>query len=238
MASSRLRLALSGRAETGLHDSLTGDNAAIWDQDALDIEFWLGSECAEDEPFDIDLITSISMEVRATDTTSALLIPVQTIAVADLEECDLDDWKADDGEHGVFELTGELMNFANGTKRAWFSFRALLTDGSYKVFGAGYVKIAHHGHGDSMDPASTTTGGFLYVASMTPDSDGMITIQARGYTFRITPSDLTEISDAPVSGVVGGFLYIHSIEPDDDGMITVSARGWTFRVNPADLAAA
>lgn len=188
----RLRLLLTGAPDTGLCDILADAAPALWDADGLEVDFFLCDLEDRDEEFDLDSIVSLTLEIRTAPDAEALLAgPVSPDD--DLEECDRDDFDDDDGEHGTFTLTGAQLNFVASRKKVWLSIRATLTSGGPVTFGAGYVKIAHSGHGDSEDPAEGENGGFLYITSDTPDGDGLFTVTFRGKTGRI---QLFDIADA------------------------------------------
>lgn len=184
----RLRLQLTGRPAAGLKDIVTGKEPAIWDADGLQVQVFLCDLEDRTEEFDISSIADLTLEIRATESTTALLAgPVDPDSA--LAACDHDDWKDDDGEHATFTLTGAQLNFATSLTKFWLSVRAEITGGEPIVFGAGYVRIVGHFHGASGDPATNSGSPFVYLTSVTPDADGMHTFTARGYTWRAVLTD-------------------------------------------------
>ena len=222
MSQRRLRIPLGGRPSTGLVDFVTDESPAVWDGDDLELEFWLGSERVSDDPLDITEIDTVTMEVRATETSVDLIMPQQSISAIDLDECLLRDWRLDDGKHGTFTVEGEWMNFANGTRRIWVSFQVLFLDDTIRTMGAGYMDVAQSGHGSSAGGSK-----FLQIASATPDANGFYSVSFRGFTGKITILNVTE---NPSGNPNSGHLYVTSATPDaTTGLYPVTFRdksGW------------
>lgn len=225
----RIRLKLTGRPASGFKDELTRDAPVIWDADGLRVQVFLCDLEDQKDTFDIDTIESLTMEIRADDETSDLsagpLEPDDALA-----ECSFEEWNDDDGEHAEFTLTGAMLNFENGTRKFWLSVRAEITGGPPITFGAGYIKVVGHFHGDSGDPADDSTGGYVYLTSITPDAtSGLHTFTARGQQFEMMLNNFEEEEEGDETGVAGGFLYLRSLTPDaTTGEYQCSARGHRF----------
>lgn len=185
----RSRLHLKGTPATGLRDTLTEAIPAFWDADPWKVEVFLNDLETVNTAFDITTLSTLTLEGRASDTTTDLLFgPLDPDGVS-LTECTYDDWNDDDGYHAAFTIPASSLNVASGTKKIWLSVRGTDTDGNPLTFGAGWVNIAHSAHGDSEDPAAGQSGGYLYIESATLNDDQSLWVYVRGKKFKLYPND-------------------------------------------------
>lgn len=157
-----LRILLPGFPSEVLSDFDTGEDPVVWNGDALDLEFWLGSQCGSDDPFDVSDIDTLTLQIRATPSSTSLLFAAMELDGSELEECTASDWRSGDSQHGTFEFADGDILFDSDLTKAWFSFRAALVSGGSRTFGAGYVKIL-----TSVDGGPVAADGVLRVEDAT-----------------------------------------------------------------------
>lgn len=219
----RVRLNLTGAPGAGLMDVLAGRPPALWDADALKVQVFLNDLETKDTAFDITTLSSLTLEVRQTDTTSAALIGPLDPDDTELTECSFCDWNNDEGQHAVFTLTDDLLDFVATLKQVWLSIRGETTDGESITFGAGYVKVAHSG------PTDATPAPVLMLVSQTPDeTTGEYTFSASGCTFTV------RLNNFASAGARVGPVRLTSTTPDaTTGEYSFSAGDctWTMVAN-------
>lgn len=141
-----LRIRGKGYPATGFSPINNTYPIAIWDSDDLQLHVWLEAESysgTSGTPYNIDDITSLAMEMRATPDTSAMLIEAKT--TSSFTACTLDEFINGTGQHATFTFTDTDTNVASTLDQVWISLVATLDDGSRYTFAAGYVQVIHSG---------------------------------------------------------------------------------------------
>jgi len=230
-----LSLKLTGRPAAGLQTAVGTSPPAMWDSDDLTLRLWFDAGTRTNgvnDPYDVATITTLTLEMRETPETSAMLIAAKTTST--FAACTLADFIDDDGEHATIALTDTETNVVGTMDQVWLSLVGTLSDGSRYTFGAGYVAIIHSGADQSalVDPVDTyaqnafKTISIAGQSSVVADSptDTLTLVAGSGITLTTNASTDT----ITVTSTGGGVVSVDNRISRGDGTTAVQSSGWTI----------
>lgn len=213
-----LRLLCTGRPAAGLTAATGACPPAVWDSDDLQLHVWLDGGTRSSgvpDPFDLDTISSLRLEMRTDPETQSMLCAAKTETV--FTAATLAEFRAGTDQHATFEFSDVDTNFAEGTEKVWISITATLTDGSRYTFTAGWLAVVESGDSDAQGGVISPSGPLIEDHS----TDGYILLIDGSDTYKILCIEKTVSSSSPVATIED-----HS----SDGYILISQSAATYKI--------